>query len=84
MKSLFAATTLVATLFVTCAQAQTMTCGDYLKADKQIAGAMAGATPSTGNKEMDAQAAAMDQKVRAYCTKNPSADLNKAMEQALQ
>jgi hypothetical protein len=33
---------------------------------------------------MDAQAAAMDQKVRAYCTKNPSADLNKAMEQALQ
>jgi hypothetical protein len=84
MSTMLAAATLVATGLVAGAQAQSMTCADYLKADKQISAAMGGAAPSTGNKELDAQAAALDQKVRAYCTKNPTADLNKAMEQAMQ
>lgn len=82
--STFAAVALISTGLVAGAQAQTMTCADYIKADKQISAAMGGGASSTGNKELDAQAAALDQKVRAYCTKNPTADLNKAMEQAMQ
>jgi len=56
-----------------------MTCGDYLKADKQMAAQMGGASASTGDAKMDAAAAAMDKALRDYCTKNPTVSVDKAM-----
>lgn len=61
-------------------QAQTMTCADYLKADKQMQAQMGGVPASTGDVKMDAAAAAMDKKLRDYCTKNPAVGVDKAME----
>lgn len=75
---------LAATLFAAGAQAQSMSCADYLKADQQMQAAMGGAAPSTGNPQLDAQAKAIDAKVKAYCGKNPTADVSKAMEAAMQ
>jgi hypothetical protein len=86
MKSLIAAAILAALLPVAAphsALAQTMTCADYLKADKQMQGQMGGATPTTGDPKMDAQAAALDKKMKDYCTKNPSVGVDKAMEEAM-
>jgi hypothetical protein len=63
----------------TAAQAQTdMSCADYLKADKQMAAQMGGSTASS-----DPTAAAMDKKVKDYCTANPKTKLSEAMEKAL-
>jgi len=56
-----------------------MTCADYLKADKQIAAQMGGASASTGDAKLDAQAAAMDKALRDYCTRNPTVSVDKAM-----
>jgi len=83
MKSLIVAGTLAALLPVHSALAQNMTCADYLKADKQMQAAMGGAAPTTGDPKMDAQAAALDKKMKDYCTKNPSAGVDKAMEEAM-
>ena len=74
---------LAAVLFAGGAQAQSMTCADYLKADAQMQASMGGAAPSTGNPQLDAQAKALDAKVKAYCTKNPAVDVGKAMEAAM-
>jgi hypothetical protein len=83
MKTITAIAAVAATVFAVQAQAQSMTCADYLKADKQMQSAMGGAPASTGNPQMDAQAKAMDAKLKAYCTKNPSVDVSKAMEAAM-
>lgn len=86
MKSLIVAGALAALLPAVAqnpAVAQTMTCADYLKADKQMQAQMGGASMSTGNAQMDAQAAAMDKKLKDYCTKNPSAGMDKAMMEAV-
>jgi len=85
MKSLIAAAALAAVLPIAAqnsASAQNMSCADYLKADKQMQAQM-GAAPSTGDPKMDAQAAALDKKVKDYCTKNPSVGVDKAMEAAM-
>ena len=74
---------LAATLLAAGAQAQTMTCADYLKAGQQAQAAMGGAAPTTGNPQLDAQAKALDAKMKAYCSKNPSADVTKALEAAM-
>jgi hypothetical protein len=74
---------LAAALLPATATAQNMTCADYLKADKQVRAQMGGASMSTGNAQMDAQAAAMDKKLNDYCAKNPSAALEKAMMEAM-
>jgi hypothetical protein len=82
MKSLLAATAFVA-LLPAAAVAQNMTCADYLKADKQVRSQMGGMSMSTGNAQMDTQAAAMDKKINDYCTKNPTDGLDKAMMEAM-
>jgi hypothetical protein len=84
MAMMLAAATLVATGLVAGAQAQSVTCADYVKADKQISAAIAHGGPGTVDKQPDAQTAAVDQRVLAYCTEHPAADLSKAMDQALQ
>lgn len=73
----------VAALLPAAASAQTMTCADYLKADKQVRSQMGGMSMSTGNAQMDAQAAAMDKKINDYCAKNPNDGLDKAMMEAM-
>jgi hypothetical protein len=84
MKSLIAAGMLAALLAAqTSALAQNMSCADYLKADKQMQAAMGGAAPTTGDPKMDAQAAALDKKVKDFCTKNPSVGVDKAIEEAM-
>jgi hypothetical protein len=83
MKSTVLFAALAATLSAAPALAQGMACADYTKADKQIQAQMAGASTSTGDAKMDAEAAALDKKVRDYCVKNPKADLAKAMEEAM-
>ena len=82
MKTLIAAAAVTALLPAT-AYAQTMTCADYLKADKQMQSQMGGAQPTTGNAQLDAQAMAIDKKVKDYCTKNPTVGVDKAMMEAM-
>lgn len=83
MKSLIIAGALAA-LLPAMASAQNMSCADYLKAEKELTAQMGGAAPpKTGDAAMDAQAAALDKKVKDYCTKNPSAGVDKAMEAAM-
>lgn len=83
MKSLIVAGALAALLPVA-ASAQNMTCADYLKADKEMTAQMGGAAAvKTGDAAMDAQAAALDKKMKDYCTKNPTAGVDKAMEAAM-
>lgn len=82
MKSPILAVALAAALPFAAA-AQTMTCADYLKADQQLTAQMGGAAPTTGDAKMDAQSAALDKKMKDYCTKNPTAGVDKAMEEAM-
>jgi hypothetical protein len=82
MKSLIVATALAA-LLPAAATAQNMTCADYLKADKQVRSQMGGVPASTGNAQLDAQAAALDKKLNDYCAKNPGVGLDKAMMEAM-
>lgn len=82
MKSLIIAGALAA-LLPAIASAQNMTCADYLKADKQLTAQMGGAAASTGDAKMDAQAAALDKKMKDYCAKNPTVSADKAMEEAM-
>lgn len=83
MKSLILAGALAA-LLPAAASAQDMTCADYLKADKQMSAQMGGAAAmKTGDAAMDAQAAALDKKMKDYCSKNPTASVSKAMEEAM-
>jgi hypothetical protein len=64
------------------ALAQTdMSCADYLKADAQMQAAMSPADKAALAK--DPSAAALDRKVRDYCTKNPKALASEAMEKAM-
>ena len=74
MKSLIVATVLAA-LFPAAASAQSMTCADYLKAEKQMADAAGSAKP-------DPESAAIDKKMHDYCVKNPTVSADKAMEEA--
>ena len=81
MKSLIVAGALAA-LFSTVAQistvnAQNMTCADYLKAEVEMAKQMGKDAP-----KLDAEATALDKKVKDYCTKNPTHGVDKAMEEA--
>jgi hypothetical protein len=82
MKSLLVAGAF-AVLLPAAASAQNMTCADYLKADAQMSAQMGGVKPTTGDAKMDAQAAALDNKIKAYCTKNPTVGVDKAMEEAM-
>jgi len=82
MKSLITAAFVMLLPTVALAQ-QNMSCGDYLKADKQMRGQMGGMSMSTGNAQLDAQAAAMDKKLNDYCVKNPTVGLDKAMMEAM-
>ena len=82
MKSLIVAGALAA-LLPAMASAQNMTCADYLKADKQLTAQMGGGAMKTGDAKMDAQAAALDKKMNDYCVKNPTAGVDKAMEEAM-
>lgn len=82
MKTLIASAALAA-LLPAAASAQTMTCADYLKADKQLQSQMGGAQPTTGNAQLDAQAMALDKKVKDYCTRNPTVGVDKAMMEAM-
>jgi predicted secreted protein len=77
MKSLIAAGVLVA-LSATFAAAQTMTCADYLKAEAEMAKQMGSNAP-----KLDGDAAAMDKKMKDFCTKNPTVSADKAMEEAM-
>jgi hypothetical protein len=81
MATVLAAATLVATGLVAGAQAQTVTCADYLRADKQISAVIAKAPPSTSATELNAQTT-FDQRVRTYCAGHPDADISKAMGEA--
>jgi hypothetical protein len=83
MKSTIVLAAVAAVLSAGSAAAQTMSCADYLKADKQMQAQLGGASTSTGDPKMDAEAAALDKKVRDYCTNNPKAGLEKAMEEAM-
>ena len=82
MKTLIVAA-VAALLPVAASAQQNMSCADYLKADKQMQSQMGGAPPSTGNAALDAQAMALDKKVKDYCTKNPSVGVDKAMMEAM-
>jgi hypothetical protein len=77
MKPLIVAGALAA-LFSTVASAQTMTCADYLKTEAEMAKQMGADAPKP-----DAASAAIDKKMKDYCTKNPSATADKAMEEAV-
>ena len=78
MKSLLAAGAILA-LLTSVASAQTsMSCADYLKAEAEMAKAMGKDAPKP-----DAATAAMDKKVKDYCTKNPTASADKAIEEAM-
>lgn len=70
-----------ASLFVTNASAQTMTCADYLKAQKDMAAAMKG--QPVGTSAAEKEAAALDKKVTDYCTKNPKASADEAVVKAM-
>ena len=76
MKSLIVAGALAA-LLPSFAFAQSMTCADYLKAEKEMAASMGANAP-----KLDAESAALDKKMKDYCTKNPTAAVEKAMEAA--
>jgi hypothetical protein len=76
MKSLLAAGAMLA-LLTSVASAQTMTCADYLKNEADMAKAMGNDAPKP-----DAATAAMDKKIKDYCTKNPTASADKAIEEA--
>jgi hypothetical protein len=79
MKSLLVAGALFALLSpVVSAQAQSMTCAEYLKAEAEMAKAMGKDAPKP-----DAATAAMDKKMKDYCVKNPTASADKAMEEAM-
>jgi hypothetical protein len=77
MKSLIVAGALAA-LLPSFALAQNMTCADYLKADAEMTKQMGANAP-----KMDAEAAALDKKMKDYCTKNPSHTVDKAMEASM-
>jgi hypothetical protein len=74
MKSLIVAGALAA-LLPTFASAQSLTCADYLKNEKELNQATAGTPP-------DADSAALDKKIHDYCVKNRTASVDKAMEEA--
>lgn len=76
MKSLIVAGALA--LLPSFASAQSMTCADYLKAEKEMAASMGANAP-----KLDAESAALDKKLKDYCTKNPTAAVEKAMEAAV-
>lgn len=77
MKSLIVAGALAA-LLPSLAVAQNMTCADYLKAEAEMTKQMGANAPKP-----DATAAALDKKMKDYCTKNPTAGVDKAMEEAM-
>ena len=83
MKTLIAAAVFTAAFPLAAFAQQNMTCADYLKADKQLQSQMGGAPPTTGNAALDAQAMALDKKVKDYCTKNPTVGVDKAMMEAM-
>jgi hypothetical protein len=64
------------------AVAQTDSCADFLKADAQMQAAMSPADKAALSS--DPAAAALDRKLRDYCTKNPKAPLSEAMTKAIQ
>ena len=58
-----------------------MSCADYLKADAQMQGQMSAADKAA--LKADPTAAAMDDKMRAYCVANPRASAAEAMQKAM-
>ena len=77
----FVVAAFAASLFATAASAQTMTCADYLKAQKEMAAAMKG--QPVGTSAAEKEAAALDKKVIAYCEKNPKAPADEAVTKAM-
>lgn len=77
MKSFLVAGAMLA-LLTSFASAQSMTCADYLKNEAEMAKAMGKDAPKP-----DAATAAMEKKVKDYCTKNPTASADKAIEEAM-
>ena len=81
MLKLLSAAALLALLPVA-AMAQTdMSCADYLKADQQMGSQMSAADKAA--LAADPSAAALDKKVRDYCTKNPKTSASEAMQKAM-
>jgi hypothetical protein len=75
-------TTAILLLLPAAAMAQTdMSCGDYLKADAQMMASMSAADKALLT--ADPTAAALDRKMKAYCTKNPKAPTSEAMQKAM-
>lgn len=81
MLKLLSASALLALLPVAAMAQADMSCADYLKADAQMASQMSAADKAT--LAADPTAAALDNKVRAYCTKNPKAPASEAMQKAM-
>ncbi|MFK5598154.1 hypothetical protein ACFZ8E_14240 [Methylobacterium sp. HMF5984] len=82
IRTILAASLLIAGLAAAPAQTGDMSCADYLKADAQAQASM-----SAADKAMiaaDPQAAAMDAKMRAYCKANPKASSSEAAMKAMQ
>ena len=77
----FALAAIAASLFAANASAQTMTCADYLKAQKEMAAAMKG--QPVGTTAAEKEAPALDKKVTDYCTKNPKASADEAVMKAM-
>ena len=80
-------TAAVLALLPAAAMAQTdMSCADYLKSDAQMTASMSAADKATLTAQMaaDPSAAAMDKKMKAYCTANPKAPTSEAMMKAMQ
>ncbi|MDR7040464.1 hypothetical protein J2X36_005247 [Methylobacterium sp. BE186] len=74
---------LCAMLLPSVASAQAdMSCSDYLKADAQMQAAMSPSDKAA--MQADPEAAALDNKVRAYCKANPKALASEAMSKAVQ
>jgi hypothetical protein len=77
----FVLAALAASLFIATASAQTMTCADYLKSQKEMAAAMKG--QPVGTTAAEKEAAALDKKVTDYCVKNPKASADEAVMKAV-
>lgn len=58
-----------------------MSCADYLKADAQMQASMSAADKAALT--ADPAAAALDRKVRDYCSRNPKAPVSEAMQRAM-
>jgi hypothetical protein len=77
----FVLAAVAATLFAAAASAQTMTCADYLKSQKEMAEAMKG--QPVGTTAAEKEAAALDKKITDYCVKNPKASADEAVTKAM-